>query len=147
MILSCWALWYGSLDTLNIKIYLQIAEIFFSSILATREAVAPPTNDPIMWGRSIQSFRHPEHQNQSIISDSINWAPFACLIRSYQPLKFQNLSTGDDFIDSIRIIFLVPFWILRRHWRHLPMFLSCREDQYGHLDTLNVKIPILFQIL
>ena len=32
------------------------------------EEVAPPGNDSIMWGRSIQSFIHPEHQNPSIIS-------------------------------------------------------------------------------
>ena len=39
-------------------------------------------NDPIMLGKLIQSFRH---------------------------LKHQNLSTGDDFIYSSGIIFLVPF--------------------------------------
>ena len=27
------------------------------------------------------------------------------------------------------------------------MILSCRGDQYGHLDTLNIKIHPLFQIL
>ena len=27
------------------------------------------------------------------------------------------------------------------------MILSCWNDQYGHLDTLNVKIHPLFQIL
>ena len=31
-------------------------------------------NDPIMSGRSIKVFRHLEHQNQSIISDSIGRA-------------------------------------------------------------------------
>ena len=35
------------------------------------EEVAPSGNDPIMWGRSIWSFRHPECQNPSIISDYI----------------------------------------------------------------------------
>ena len=39
-------------------------------------------NDPIMLGKLIQSFRH---------------------------LKHQNLSTGDDFIYSSGIIFLVSF--------------------------------------
>ena len=43
--------------------------------------MAPLANDPIMSGTSIRSFRH---------------------------LKHQNLSTGDDFIHSSGIIFLVP---------------------------------------
>ena len=77
------------------------------------EVLAPLTNDPIMSSRSIQSFRH---------------------------LKHQNLSTGDVFMDGSGIFFLVPFWPPRRHWHHLPMILSCRGDQYGCLDTLNVKI-------
>ena len=29
----------------------------------------------------------------------------------------------------------------------MPMILLCREDQYGRLDTLNVKIRPLFQNL
>ena len=41
------------------------------------EAVAPLENDPIMSGRSIRSFRHLEHQNPSIISDSIGRARMA----------------------------------------------------------------------
>jgi len=44
--------------------------------------VAPLANDLIMSGTFIRSFRH---------------------------LKHQNLSTGDDFIYSSGIIFLVPF--------------------------------------
>ena len=43
--------------------------------------MAPLANDPIMSGTSIRSFRH---------------------------LKHQNPSTGDDFIHSSGIIFLVP---------------------------------------
>ena len=31
------------------------------------------------------------------------------LIQSFRHLKHQNLSTGDDFINSSGIIFLVPF--------------------------------------
>ena len=34
--------------------------------------MAPPANDPIMGGRSIWSFRHPERQNLSII-DAIGY--------------------------------------------------------------------------
>ena len=48
--------------------------------------MAPLANDPIMSGTSIRSFRH---------------------------LKHQNLSTGDDFIYSSGIIFLVPFMATR----------------------------------
>ena len=59
---------------------------FLVPCLATREVVAPPANDPIMSGRSKQLFRHPEHQ---------------------------NLSTGDDFVQSSGIIFLVPFLATR----------------------------------
>ena len=53
----------------------------------------------------------------------------------------------DDFIHSRGIFFLVPFWPPRRHWRHMQMILSCRRDWYSRLDTLNVKIHLLFQIL
>ena len=35
------------------------------------------------------------------------------LIRSFRHLKHQNLSAGDDFIYSSRIIFLVPFLATR----------------------------------
>ena len=49
--------------------------------------MAPLANDLIMSGTSIQSFRH---------------------------LKHQNLSTGDDFIYSSGIFFLVPFMASRK---------------------------------
>ena len=39
--------------------------------MATREALGPPANDPIMLERSIQLFRHLKCQNPPIISDSI----------------------------------------------------------------------------
>ena len=48
--------------------------------------MAPLANDLIMSGTSIRSFRH---------------------------LKHPNLSTGDDFIYSSGIIFLVPFLATR----------------------------------
>ena len=37
--------------------------------LATQEALGPLANVPIMLGRSIQSFRHLEHKNPSILSN------------------------------------------------------------------------------
>ena len=42
--------------------------------MATREAAVPLANDLIMSWRSIQLLRHFEHQNMSIISDSIGRA-------------------------------------------------------------------------
>ena len=39
--------------------------------LATREAVAPLANDPIMLGRSIWLFRHLKHKNLSFFSDYV----------------------------------------------------------------------------
>ena len=44
-------------------------------------------------------------------------------------------------------VFQFHFWPPRRHWRHLYMILSYQEDCYGCLDTLNVKIRLLVQIL
>ena len=48
--------------------------IFFAPFLATSEAVAPLSNDPIMSGKLRESFRHLEQQNLSIFSDSIGRA-------------------------------------------------------------------------
>ena len=45
--------------------------IFIILFLATREVVGPLANDPIISGRLIRLLRHIEHQNPSIISDSI----------------------------------------------------------------------------
>ena len=121
LVLSCWGDQYGRLDTLNIKIH-QLFQILQTEqdvarslfpILATRELVTPLANNPIISEKLIQSFRH---------------------------LKHLNLYTGDSFINSSGIIFQFKFWPPGRHSRHLPMILSCREDLYGHLDTLNVKI-------
>ena len=89
MILSCGGDQYGHLDTLNIKIH-PLFQILLTEqdvarslvlILATKEALAPLANDPFMLGGLIRLYRH---------------------------LKQQNLSTGDDFINSSGIIFLVP---------------------------------------
>ena len=48
--------------------FIYSSRIFFLvPYVAIREAVAPPTDDPIMLGRSIWPFRHIEPQNQSVI--------------------------------------------------------------------------------
>ena len=47
-----------------------MAEIWINLLVpffATREAVAPLSKYPVMLGISTWSFRHPEHQNPSII--------------------------------------------------------------------------------
>ena len=51
-----------------------IEKYFLVPSLATKEVLAPLANDFIMWGRSIKSFRHLEHQNPSIISKDIGRA-------------------------------------------------------------------------
>ena len=52
----------------------NIWKVFRVLFLATKEALVPLANVPIMSGRSIRSFRHLEHQNPSIISGDIGRA-------------------------------------------------------------------------
>ena len=42
--------------------------------------MTPLANDPIIWGRSVGSFRHLEHQNLSIISEDIGRINVRCKI-------------------------------------------------------------------
>ena len=49
----------------------MFGKFFLVPFSATREAVVPHANDPIILGRLLQWFRHPEHQNPSIIYDFI----------------------------------------------------------------------------
>ena len=73
-------------------------------------------NDPIMLGKLIQSFRH---------------------------LKHQNLSTGDDFIYSSGIIFLVPFLATREAVALLakdPIMSGTSILSFRHLEHQNVSI-------
>ena len=73
-------------------------------------------NDPIMLGKLIQSFRH---------------------------LKHQNLSTGDDFIYSSVIIFLVPFLATREAVALLakdPIMSGTSILSFRHLEHQNVSI-------
>ena len=67
--------------------------IFLVPFLATKEAVPPLTNDPILWGRSIQSFRHLENQNPSIMSDSIGRAKMAQQFNSWMLELFATIVT------------------------------------------------------
>ena len=50
----------------------------------------------------------------------------------------------DDFIHSSGIFFIVPFLATKEKLAHLQMILSCRRDEFGRLDILNVKIRLLF---
>ena len=67
---------------MNIKIHLLFQILLTEKdvarslvlILATKKALAPLANDPIMSETSIPLFRHLEHQYPSIISDSIDSA-------------------------------------------------------------------------
>ena len=73
-------------------------------------------NDPIMLGKLIQSFRH---------------------------LKHQNLSTGDDFIYSSGIIFLVPFLATREEVVPLvsdPIMWERLIHSFRHLEHQNLSI-------
>ena len=74
-ILSCQRDQYGRLDTLNIKIRLQTAEIIFQfNLLFQNRTLALLANNPIMQKRLIWSFRNLKYQNMSIILDSISRA-------------------------------------------------------------------------
>ena len=78
--------------------------------------MAPLANDPIMSGTSIRSFRH---------------------------LKHQNLSTGDDFIYSSGIIFLVPFLATREAVALLandPIMSGRSIRSFRHLEHENLSI-------
>ena len=52
------ALRYGLLDTLYIKIHLQMAEIIFSSSFSHQVGSGASAKDPIMSSTLIRSFRH-----------------------------------------------------------------------------------------
>ena len=73
MIPSCRGDHYGRLDTINSgdDFIDSSGIIFLFPFLATKEALVPFANDHIMKCKFIQSFRHLECQNTSIISDSI----------------------------------------------------------------------------
>ena len=78
--------------------------------------MAPLENDPVMLGRLIRSFRH---------------------------LKHQNLSAGDDFIYSSRIIFLVPFLATREAVALLENDLIMSSTlilSFRHLEHKNLSI-------
>ena len=75
MILSCEGDQYGHLDTLNIKIHPlfqillteQDVERSLVPILATKKALAPLANDPIMSGSSIQLKNHQDASHSKIV--------------------------------------------------------------------------------
>ena len=78
--------------------------------------MGPLANDPMISGRSILSFRH---------------------------LKHQNMSTGDDFIYSSGIIFLVPFLASMEAVALLandPNMLATFIQLFRHLEHQNPSI-------
>ena len=68
-------------------------------LFTTRGVVAPPENDPIMLGTSIRSFRHLEHQNPSIISDSIGRAR---MVQQFQRRSRRIGGVGSEEEDQRR---------------------------------------------
>ena len=65
------------------------------------------------------------------------------LIRSFRHLKHQNLSTGDDFIYSSGIIFLVPFLATREAVALLANDLIMSGTSiwlFRHLEHQNLSI-------
>ena len=56
----------------------------------------------------------------------------------FRHLKYQNMSTGDDFIHRNGIIFVFSYLATKEAVAPLEMILLCWEDQYGRLDTLNI---------
>ena len=80
--------------------------------------------------------------------------------RSFRHLKHQNLSTGDDFIYSSRIIFLVPFLAIRKavvllandpimsgrliwSFRHLKNQNLSTGDDFIHSSGIIFFVPFL----
>ena len=129
----------------------------------------PLTNDPIMWGRSIWSFRHLKHQNLSTGYDFIQSrgiifsVPFLATreavglltndtimsgrsMQWFRHLEHQNLSNFEPCNSwNGWYIFVVPFWTSKELVAPLandPILLG----RYCHLDTSNTKICLLVMI-
>ena len=69
------------------------------------------------------------------------------LIRSFRHLKHQNLSTGDDFIHSSGIIFLVTFLANREAVTPLannPIMSVTSIRSFRHLEHQNPSIILGF---
>ena len=56
------------------------------------------------------------------------------------------MSTGDDFMHSSEMIFLVPFLDFKEALALLVNDSIMSGDGYGHLDTFYIKICPLFHI-
>ena len=68
------------------------------------EAVTPLANDPIMLGRSIWSFKHLEHQNQSVISDSIGRVRMVQQFRRRRSLIGGVGSDQRSTVDTLSVV-------------------------------------------
>ena len=106
--------------------------------LATMEAVAPLANDPIMVERLILSFRDLEHQNPSIISDSID--------RGRMWEHFQNKATDERKIRteyssiSWYLIEYNAIWYNTKKYNRLP----CNITMYYTLHYNSVQYCVLW---
>ena len=74
----------------------------------------PLTNDPIMLGRLIQSFRHLEHQNPSIISEDIGRINLGCKICHGRNMECIWNTSGNildwlyTYLDKYYIHYIIP---------------------------------------
>ena len=98
---------YGCIDTLNIKMgplfhILKTEQDVIRSIvpaLATREAMTPLANDPIMSSRSIRSFRHLKHKNRSTDVDFIHSSRIISLVQILATKKALVLPANDPIMS------------------------------------------------
>ena len=123
----------GHLDTLNSKICPLFRDFsHLVPIFTTRGVAAALTNNPILLGRSRQSFRHLELQNLSIISyfryrghfgtvSSIFRHHKLChlkIILSYWPGRDRCLDTSNSKIYPLfRFYIQRSFWHLKLHFQ------------------------------
>jgi len=82
-------------------------KFYFVPFLSIREAMALFVNNLIMLGRLIQSFRHLEDQNQSIILDSIG--RYRMLCKSDQKKKeYHQYKRGYLLNNSSYLLLTLP---------------------------------------
>ena len=108
--------------------------------MATKEALAPLANVPIISGRSIQSFRYLEHQNLSIISGDIDRAKSKFLIFTQGCLVQIFTIRGVVVPPANNLIMLETLIQLFRHLEHQnPSIIS------GDIGRAKSKFSIFTQ--
>ena len=111
--------------------------------LATREVVVTLANDPIMSGRSIQSFGHLECQNPSIISESIG-IPNGSKKNGKTWGTRRNLNHKEEDIFFTQCNFAIVFklfYLLR------AVYIQYINYIYSYTDCISHFLCILFKCL